>query len=76
MDEEQAIRSGLGQLVAKALHLVRKLREIGIDREEYALLKAIILCNVGEYFSTVEHQKDVYPVLTEQPKDVNAVKSR
>ncbi|XP_072182261.1 steroid hormone receptor ERR1-like [Diadema setosum] len=46
MDEEQAARSGLGFLVAKALHLVRKLRDIGIDKEEYALLKAIILCNV------------------------------
>eukprot|EP00057_Strongylocentrotus_purpuratus_P014986 XP_011669460.1 PREDICTED: steroid hormone receptor ERR1 [Strongylocentrotus purpuratus] len=46
MDEEQAARSGLGSLVAKALHLTRKLRDIGIDKEEYALLKCIILCNV------------------------------
>ena len=48
MDEEQAARSGLGSLVAKALHLTRKLRDIGIDKEEYALLKCIILCNVGK----------------------------
>lgn len=46
MDTEQAERTGLGLLFNRGLHIVRKMREVGIDKEEYTLLKAVVLTNV------------------------------
>lgn len=48
MDTEQAERTGLGPLFNRGLHIVRKMREVGIDKEEYTLLKAVVLTNVGK----------------------------
>ncbi|XP_071833807.1 estrogen-related receptor gamma-like isoform X2 [Apostichopus japonicus] len=46
MDTEQAERTGLGPLFNRGLHIVKKMREVGIDKEEYTLLKAVVLTNV------------------------------
>ncbi|PIK58754.1 estrogen receptor-like receptor [Apostichopus japonicus] len=49
MDTEQAERTGLGPLFNRGLHIVKKMREVGIDKEEYTLLKAVVLTNVGQF---------------------------
>ncbi|KAF5900337.1 estrogen-related receptor gamma-like, partial [Clarias magur] len=45
MDVEQAKRTGLLELHAAILHLVRKYRGMGLEREEFVTLKAIALAN-------------------------------
>ncbi|MCI4395709.1 hypothetical protein PGIGA_G00195180 [Pangasianodon gigas] len=45
MDAEQARRTGLLELHAAILQLVRKYRAMGLEREEFVTLKAIALAN-------------------------------
>ncbi|XP_053087602.1 estrogen-related receptor gamma-like [Pangasianodon hypophthalmus] len=47
MDAEQARRTGLLELHAAILQLVRKYRAMGLEREEFVTLKAIALANSG-----------------------------
>lgn len=47
MDGEQAKQTGLLELHAAILHLVRKYRAMGLEREEFVTLKVIALANSG-----------------------------